>query len=382
MRMIYISQGNIPSKWAHTFQAMKMAEALMKEVDSFTLLTGGGLFPPRRSPIDPYEWYGIRSHFPLVYLPVHWRMKEPLFSEYRYPRFDRLAALYARLLSPDLVFTRSPHAGLLTAQLKLETIIETHMETYHPEFKRILQAAAYTSLRGLVTVHEFLKTSYVKAGFPEAKIYVFPDGVNLEAFDSAMAPKMLRSHLGLIEERPLAMYCGHLYPEKGAKFLIDAARYLPDTNFCVVGGWPEHIEQFKQEAQGVPNIRLTGFVPNNLIPKYLMAADILLLPNSNAHHHAFGTSPLKLFEYMAANRPIVASRIPAFISILAHKRNAYLVEPDSGRAIAEGIRAVLGDSELSQRITTQARADVKAFTWKRRARDILKYFGFREQKGL
>ena len=59
MNLIYISQGNIPSKWAHTFQAMKMADAFAKQVDSFIMVTGGGLLPSQLPAVDCGEWYWL-----------------------------------------------------------------------------------------------------------------------------------------------------------------------------------------------------------------------------------------------------------------------------------------------------------------------------------
>src|SRR4030042_6240083 len=107
MKMIYISQGNIPSKWAHTFQAMKMADALANEVDSLTVVTSGGLLSAKGETPDCAYWYGISNRFTIVRLPLFWRLREPFFAWWKYSWFDRAAALYARLKSPDIVYTRS-----------------------------------------------------------------------------------------------------------------------------------------------------------------------------------------------------------------------------------------------------------------------------------
>src|SRR5262245_35330526 len=116
MKIIYISYGNIPSKWAHTFQAMRMAEAFAKKSDRFCLLTGGSIIN-NRSDFDINEWYGIRHPFKITKLPVFKNLRDPLIGGYRYPRFDKAAAIYSRVASPDLVFTRSIYAGCLCARL-------------------------------------------------------------------------------------------------------------------------------------------------------------------------------------------------------------------------------------------------------------------------
>ena len=69
-RVVYISQGDIPSKWAHTFQAMKMADALAARVRKLTLLTAGSLLPAPSDRIDLPSWYGVSGAFEsLVFIP-------------------------------------------------------------------------------------------------------------------------------------------------------------------------------------------------------------------------------------------------------------------------------------------------------------------------
>ena len=375
LKVIYISQGNIPSKWAHTFQAMKMAEGLAKHVDCLTLVTGGGLFSSRTASVDLTEWYGLRYPFRVKRLPVHWRLSEPFFAGYRYPKFDWAAVLFARFRFPDLVFTRSPYAGYLSAKVRLNTILETHIEIEHPEFHHVVAACHSPHLHGVVTVTNYLRDSYVQAGVPEAKAVVCPDGVDLASFANLASPEVLRKELGLPIGQKIATYCGHLYEHKGVYCIFEAARQTPTVLFCLVGGWPNEIARCRAAAQDLRNVRFMGFVPNRQIPKYIKASDFLLLPNSMRHAQANTTSPLKLFEYMASERPIIASRIPAFRQLLRHKRNAYMVEPDSGKAIHNAICRLCKAPELCREISSGAWRDVQGFTWSNRARQVLGCFG-------
>lgn len=374
MRVLYISQGNVPSKWAHTFQAMKMAEALGRQADALTLLTGGGLLPSRAPAVDIASWYGIHDNLRIVRLPVHARLAAPLFEGYRYPKFDLAAAFYARVKSPDLVFTRSPYAGRLTAKLNLKTIIETHVETEHPEFRHVKRACRAQGFLGVVTVTDFLKDRYMGAGVPESRIIVCPDAVDLSRFEKLPAKSVLRQELALPSAAQVATYCGHLYEHKGAFQIIEAAKQTPKTLFCFVGGWPADIERCRKTAEGLSNIYFAGFVPNDLVPKYLAASDFLLLPNSMKHQQAYATSPLKLFEYMAARRPIIASKIPAFDRLLRHRENAYLIEPDSVKAIVLAIQGLGEDPALCAAMAEHAWEEVQKFTWERRAKKILGHF--------
>ncbi|HEY5657112.1 MAG TPA: glycosyltransferase family 4 protein, partial [Myxococcota bacterium] len=158
--------------------------------------------------------------------------------------------------------------------------------------------------------------------------------------------------------------------------LIEAARRLPGVLFYLIGGWPEDIEAMKKRAEGCSNVRFAGFVANPRLPRWLAAADALVLPTSGQFDHARVTSPLKLFEYMAARRPVVASAIPALEGFLLHEQNALVVEPDSPAALAGALAKLIAEPELGARLAERAWREVQHQTWARRAAAILEHLGF------
>jgi len=82
-------------------------------------------------------------------------------------------------------------------------------------------------------------------------------------------------------------------------------------------------------------------------------------------------SPLKLFEYMAAGVPIVATELPSVREVLRHGENAWLVEPDEKNALAKGITRIIEDAALKAKIAAEAEQSAKQYTWERRAISIL-----------
>jgi glycosyltransferase involved in cell wall biosynthesis len=371
VKVLYLSPGNLPSKWAHTFQVVKMAEALAAQVERLELVTARSLLPSRINRIDLHGWYGVSPQLRIVRLPVHARLRGECFSHDASPRFDFVAAWYARLRRPDLVYSRSIPAAERCAASGLATIVESHIPVGHPQFAQLRAAADHTALRRLVTVSEVLREEWIAAGLPAAKISVWPDAVDLERFEHSPPLPAARDALRLPREGALAVYCGHFYDEKGVPTLVDAARLLRKATVQLVGGWPADIERMRERAQGCETLRCCGFVENARVPLHLAAADVLVLPNSARFPQARTTSPLKLFEYMAARRPIVATRIPALAGLLRHGENAWLVAPDSAEALAEGIESVLASPALAERLAEQAWRDVQNYTWKRRAADVL-----------
>ena len=99
----------------------------------------------------------------------------------------------------------------------------------------------------------------------------------------------------------------------------------------------------------------------------LSKADILVLPNPASAISSHATSPLTLFEYMAAGKAIVASHLPAIAEVLTNDVNAVLVEPGNAAALAAGIRTLAADADLRLRLGDAARRGVAEYSWNRRA---------------
>jgi glycosyltransferase involved in cell wall biosynthesis len=369
--MLYVSHGNVPSQWAGSVQGMKMAEALATQVERLEFVTARSLLPSRVNRVDLHAWYGVRRALRIVRLPVHGRLRGECFEHDESPRFDAAAAWYARLKRPDLVYTRSIGAAARCAAAGLATVLESHLPGDAPRLALLREAARLPALRALVTVCDALREDWIAEGVPAAKIRVWPDAVDLERFERLPEPGAARAAHGLPREGPLALYCGHFYDAKGVPTLVDAARLLSKVSVALVGGWPADIARLRERARGCETVHFAGFVANAQVPAHLAAADVLVLPNSARTSQARITSPLKLFEYMAARRPIVASRIPALAGLLRHGENAWLVSPDCPESLAAGIERVLSDGALARRLVERAWQDVQRYTWKRRAAELL-----------
>jgi glycosyltransferase involved in cell wall biosynthesis len=226
LRLLYVSNGNIPSRWAHTFQVMKMADAL-SQVSQLELLTAGSLLPSRVNRADLHAWYGVSRGLRIVRLPVYGRVRGDCFRHDQSERFDAAAAWYARWRRPDLVYSRSSGAALRCAASGLPTVVESHAADDPGRVAQLREAAAHPALRCLVTVTEALRQDWLAAGLPAGKIQVWPDAVDLERFADLPEPRAARAALGLPREGALAVYAGHFYHAKGVPDLVDAARRLP-----------------------------------------------------------------------------------------------------------------------------------------------------------
>jgi glycosyltransferase involved in cell wall biosynthesis len=182
----------------------------------------------------------------------------------------------------------------------------------------------------------------------------------------------------------LIFYVGQLYPWKGAGLVVEVAARVPEARAVIVGGqtnWtaddPDIAALAEQaRALGVADrVEMRGHVPYDRIPGVLAEASVALLPLPDEPVARLFTSPLKLFDYMAAGVPIVASDLPSLREVLRDGENALLAEPGNADAFAAAVRRVLTDRELAERLGRQARADVGQYSWDARARALLDIFG-------
>ncbi|MFH1060034.1 MAG: glycosyltransferase family 4 protein [Pseudomonadota bacterium] len=380
MRVAYVSILDLGSRMAHGVQVMKNAQAWSKVFGDFEFITN--VTPQSRLRLDPEaiaRLYGLSHRFAIQAYPL--ASPHPRLTPY-WPQklFHRLAARRCARRGVDLVYTRANLTPAATIALGLPTVVETHSPPGDEPDKQALYAVlGHPLLKALVTISDDLARRYRAFGLPAEKILVAPDGVDMDLFAGDPGRDAVRRELGLSPTRPLAMYVGHLYDGRGVDEILHAAAELPDVDFALVGGHAADVERWRARAAalGLMNLRLMGFVPNTQVPRYLWAGDVLLMPYSTACPTAAWMSPLKMFEYMAAGRPILASDLPAIRAILSHGQTAHLAPPDSGPALAAGVRALLADPARAAHLAAAAKAESARYSWDQRVADIMAFVGVR-----
>jgi len=232
------------------------------------------------------------------------------------------------------------------------------------------------SLQGVVTISKGLALAYIEEGFPSDKVYVLHDGVDLERFGCPLSQFDARKETGLPRDCPIVCYTGSLREAYGIDVLLECALHLSKVLFVFVGGAEQEVKRYKIfcKKKGLKNVLFVGWVANSIVPKYLYASDILAMPYTTKVPTDQFMSPLKMFEYLAARRPIVATDLPTIREVLVHEHNAILVKPDSAGALRSGIERILGEPALAERIAQQARRDAEKYSWSNRAKAIIERF--------
>ncbi|MFQ5931013.1 MAG: glycosyltransferase family 4 protein [Nitrospiraceae bacterium] len=394
-RLVYIANARLPTEKAHGYQITKMCEAFANDGVQVRLLH------PRRHQLDPalarsnvYEFYGVPPIFAVSTLSnpdvirlervVPGRLFPAVFLSHALT-WGLYAAFSARKEKADLYYTRDPTIAYWLVRFGLPTVYEAHVVPSGARRWLLQRIAEKKPLLLVVAITSHIRERLIGMGFAAERVGVFPDGVDLSLFDGLPSKGECRQRLGLPEERAIIGYVGRfrtLEMEKGIPELVEAMADVRPVNgseplLLCVGGPMETVPIYLDHARrlGVSEQRLqfVDRVPNREVPYWIRSCDVVTIPWPWTEFSAYFTSPLKLFEYMAADVPIVASDLPSIGEVLRHGENACLVEAGNPRALAEGIDRVLGDDSLSSKLAQHARREASNYTWKQRAERVLKH---------
>lgn len=385
MKIIYIATSVIPAEKANSYQVMKTCEAFTKKGVKVELI-----IPVRWGrvalKVDPFKYYGIKERFKIKKI---FSLDLIPFKRYighlgfwiQNISFAFLTLIYLFFRKADIIYSRDRFTLLFLCLFRKNLVYEVH--SLPPKF-RFYERFLYRKARFVITITSQMKKILVKESITrENKVLVAPDAVDLEMFNRVHKSKEeLRDELNLPQDKKLVSYVGKLYTkgkEKGIGDMLRALKILKqqvdNLMMVFVGDKEKTIREYQEEAKRIGlkenDLIFIEQVPFADVPKYEKAFDVLVIPFPWEKHYAYYASPLKLFEYMAANKPIIASDFPSHREILS-ENNAVLVEPDNPIALAEGIQKVLDNPELAKRISDQAHKDVQEYTWDKRAERILK----------
>jgi len=230
----------------------------------------------------------------------------------------------------------------------------------------------------IVVLNKALEDRYHQLGVSESKIIIMSSAVDARKFSQLRSREEERKLAGIEEKDTVVCYAGSLKEEKGIFTLIKSMGYLLHVKLLVVGGLERELRKAREfcRKNRIESVHFIGFVPPLEVPKYLLLADILVLPNSGKYRSsAQYTSSLKFYEYMAVPRPIVVTDVPAvreMVNELRDTERICWVRPDDARDLARGIQSVMKFIEDHSGLENKWRVGNDAiFDWCDRARQIV-----------
>lgn len=366
MRIVCISSAQVPSDTANSIQVMKVCQAFTQLGHDVVLLVPG----PQPDGLEPsalQRHYGLRTLFKVEWLPVRTRRM-----------FSWKAVRRARRLEADLLYVwplQSAALGLLTAMPSMLELHDFPSGSFGPLWLRLF--IILPGRKRLLPITEALRRAL---HLPPEMTVVAPDGVDLERYASLPDPQLARHELGL-PPVPTVLCTGHLYQGRGADLFLALAGKFPKASFIWVGGRPVDVKTWaaRAAARTLSNATFTGFIPNERIPLYQSAADVLLMPyqrtvaTSSGGNTAEVCSPMKMFEYMAAGRAILTSDLPVLREVL-DETTAVFCPVDHVEAWESALGGLLADEKQRQALGQRARRAVENYSWVERSRRVLEGF--------
>ena len=270
--------------------------------------------------------------------------------------------------------------GVLEVNAPLVDEHVQHRGAIDVEVARDATVRAFAAASTLVAVSQEVRAGIGRAHAPAlARAHVVPNGVDTERFTPGVAPAQRADGLFTVG------FAGSMKPWHGLRMLAAAFAGLhgeaPATRLLLIGDGPE-AEPTRDllAAQGAGDAaHWVGTVPPDSIPALLTSMDVAVAP---ARADApFYFSPLKVFEYMAAGRAIVASGIGQLRDVIEHERTGLLVDPGDQHALAGALSRLRRDGDLRARLGRAARARaVEQHSWRAVARRILALVDGAEEK--
>lgn len=385
-KLWYVANARIPGEKAHVCQIFKMCQAFAHQGFDVTLIHPQRVNSWQMLAVsDVWKYYNVERNFDIKQLksfdspslgvishPVRFRLQALSFM-CNVKGFMSSKADYGLVYSRDIFSTMA----ILNSSVgsRLAVVFEAHK--YPKTFSYWQIKLLRQKLDGLVVLNNWIKNKWIEMGFPADKIMVAQDGVDLTDYKEELSKQEARRKSGLPDHERIVFYAGHLYPWKGVYTLASAIQYLPENyRICFLGGTAEDraaLIGFCQQNK-LSNINFLEHVSPGKVPDYLASADVLVLPNSAKDERSrWLTSPLKLFEYMAAGRPIVAADLPSLREVISDGCEALLFEPDNPRSLAQQIIKAVEDVKLAQSIVREAKDKAASYSWDNRAANIQRF---------
>jgi glycosyltransferase involved in cell wall biosynthesis len=367
MKITVIFNNRLPTERAHGLQIIKTCEAFARAGIETELVV-----PDASNNIkeDVFQYYRAERIFSAKKIKCWGKSYRIKYASFL------INLLFSRISRKRIIFTRHPEIAFLFSRFGYRVIFELH--NWLPEKKK-RNVFFLKKVFLIIATTKIIKQEFVKNGFDERKIMVAPNGVELEDFNLKLSKEEIRNLLNLPLDKEIILYSGHLFKQKGVYAIVAAAKLLPEKHFVFIGGLRSDVENLKQAAKGFKNIEIRGAKKYKEVPQYLKAADMLVIANSGADEIEKNfTSPLKLFEYLAAGKVIIASRVPAIEEFL-NENTAVFFEPDNPRSLVKTIQKISDDQEKQEKLASSALELAKNYTWQSRIEKIVNFVKNYEQ---
>lgn len=364
MILRYFTTLTYPSSFANRAQVMKMSEAFSAKLD-YRLF----VLEMKDDIQNIFSSYGVRREFPLTSIDVK-RAK---------PRALRAAIAFRRIVqaSPkDTIFYMREGMPaffllLISSRFRKNFFYEAHSFARHSRF---IYKVIFRFAKGIITTTESKAEVFEKEfGVPKSKLLVGRNAIDIRDFQIIPEKNEARTRLGISPERYVIVFVGKPTVDRGIDLILKLAEAIhQEADVVLVGGTAGEIEKFKTHP-GFAHTTFVGHVPHDQAVLYMVAADVLICPNSatfpDLSQHG---SPLKALEYLASGTPTIFSDLP-MLQEIGRDEKVLFAKSDDLQDWMQKIRYVFAHVDEMRVMAEKSRKFALACHWDARAENIIAF---------
>lgn len=386
MKLIYLANIRMPTEKAHGLQIIQNCEAFADAGAEVQLWVARRQNTEALAGVDPFAHYGVKRNFSLLRLftvDLIWVRRlnnsKVIFALQMFT-FILSAMFQALVTSADVFYSRDAQTLVMLSLFKRrhQFAYEAH-SLAKGRVGRWFQKQAVLRCGSIFATTQHLKNDLVELGALREHVFVAHDGIRAARFENLPDQQTARRQIGWPQDAFIVGYVGRLQTmamDKGVGTLVRSLSALESVSLGLVGGPDEHANQLRgvwlEQGKPADQFLYAGQVKPDDVPLYLRAFDVCVMPFPFTPHFAYYASPIKLFEYLASGRPVVATELPSTLEVVQQGQTAILVPPDDVHALTQAILRLQMDEPLRIELGENGhQLVITAYTWGARTAMIL-----------
>ncbi len=283
---------------------------------------------------------------------------------------------------PDMIYDRYAHFSFsalwAASKTKVPLILEVNSpysiqkrqweKVYFPGLSEMGERKIFNKAPHIIVVSSPLKKIVMEYGVPADKITVLPNGTDVQRFNPALEVADLRKELK-IEGKTVIGFVGILRRWHNIDKLIDILEKMDlkkqNAVMLFLGDGPSYreLKEYNDERGNTETIKFLGRIAHSEIQRYVALMDIAVSPHATPY-----SSPMKILEYMAMEKAVLAPDMPNITDLIDHDKTGVLFTPDDADSLKKQLVKLIRDSNLRQQLGQAAREKViREFTWRKNA---------------
>ena len=356
----YIAEINLKSKSAYKHQVLKMCDEFSNkgfEINLYIINLNNISFRKLK------KNHILKNHFKII------QVFKNINNLNFFLRFIFVLKIFFVLKDKrEILYSRSAIFSFIFSIIGLKNFLEIHQPLsgftkliFYLFRKKILDKTKFILINKNLNKHFLIKNK---------NFLISDDGVDLKDFNSKDKIKFRNS----------CVYTGSLFEGKGIELIKEIAKKIKRFDFYIYGDLKTTSQKCINECRKIKNIKLLGHVEYNKIPKILRSHKIILMPyakevygNHKSANLSNYMSPLKLFDYLAAGRTIIASKNNSYSHILKNDKNSILCNSSNVDEWIKAIKKVSSNKYNWKKIQNNSIKTSKFFSWQIRVNNIIRF---------